>query len=71
MNIPQHMPTIPRGAAQWAKQANATSRLAPQGCNALEWLGCAATVAACAGLSGPGLIACVAAAAPGCVKCVS
>lgn len=44
--------------------------LTPQGCNALEWLGCAGAIAACAALSGPALIACVAAAAPGCVKCV-
>ena len=45
--------------------------ISPQGCNVFEWAGCAAAIAGCAALSGPGLIACVAAAAPGCVKCVT
>jgi len=48
-----------------------TGMITPQGCNFLEWAGCAAAVAGCAALSGPALIACVAAAAPCCVKCVS
>jgi hypothetical protein len=43
----------------------------PQGCNVLEWIGCAAAVAACGGISGPGVVACLAAAAPGCIKCVT
>lgn len=50
--------------------AAGTPALLPQGCSALEWIGCAAAIAGCATLSGPALVACVAAAAPNCVKCL-
>ncbi len=70
MQLPTLEKSIPVSETSALFAISGETGVTPQGCNALEWIGCAAAVAACVGLSGPALVACVAAAAPGCVKCL-
>lgn len=71
MKIPASAPRAGRSVESRAmKSSSVAPGLSQQGCNFIEWAGCAAAIAACTA-SGPGLIPCLLAAAPGCVKCVS
>jgi hypothetical protein len=71
MKLPDCLPSCPLEHARGGRAITAQTRaIEPQGCNAFEWIGCAAAIAGCAGLSGPALVACVAGVAPGCVKCL-
>jgi hypothetical protein len=69
MKPPVYLPAVNR--TEQPRVSIVADGLAPQSCNAFEWVGCAAAVYACAQLTGPALISCVAGIAPGCVKCVT
>ncbi len=72
MKLPHIAPAAERLRNEAGRHGAAPAgQIQMQGCNAFEWIGCAAAVAGCAGLSGPALVGCVAAVAPGCIKCVS
>jgi hypothetical protein len=71
MRLPDDLPSCPLEQDRWGRAIAAQAGgIELQGCNAFEWIGCAAAIAGCAGLSGPALVACVAGIAPGCVKCL-
>ena len=71
MKVPSLHPPAPLRTDAQSLKHHSVGGISLQGCNALEWVGCAAAVAGCTMLTGPALVACVASAAPGCVKCVT
>jgi hypothetical protein len=72
MKMPEYMPSPTRVLREWPAQPVRIDGLTAQGCSPLQWVGCAAQIAACtAATGGVGLVACLAAAAPNCISCVS
>jgi hypothetical protein len=72
MKLPPALHRVPRPESGLLARTNVSvDHIQAQGCNALEWIGCAAAVAGCGALTGPALVACLAGVAPGCIRCVT
>ena len=69
MRMPEHAAAVGPDGRRLPISLSRAGGVEPQGCKPLEWIRCAAAIAACGGTTGPGLVACLAVAAPGCIKC--